>query len=317
MATIIKPNTFSAGATIIASEHNANFDTIYSDYNGNITNSNIAVNAAIADTKLAQITTAQKVNTSSLVTTSQAIGDIVYADSATSYTRREIGGATTFLAGGTTPSYRQISLISSDTGDILPPIKGGTGKDLSSSAQGGILYLNGTGLITVLAAGTSGLFLQTRGSSNDPIYAKSGLSNVLFSYSGMVDNGGFFSEETSLTTTAINARYAYWCVISQNVYVTIISSKFRKIPGVSTVTIYAYIWNSEVDQSANCKVIIGSTSENVSGTSGQQTPEWKTFDIDVSSLVDETVYDVTIQLLNTNSSNAKSSYLGSIIALGS
>lgn len=31
MALISKPNTFSAGATIIASEHNDNFDTIYND----------------------------------------------------------------------------------------------------------------------------------------------------------------------------------------------------------------------------------------------------------------------------------------------
>lgn len=62
MATITKPNTFSAGATIVASEHNANFDTIYTDYNGNITNANISGTAAIIDSKLAQITTASKVS---------------------------------------------------------------------------------------------------------------------------------------------------------------------------------------------------------------------------------------------------------------
>ena len=62
MAAIVKPNTFTAGATIIASEHNSNFDTIYNDYNSNITNANIASGAAIVDTKLAQITTASKVS---------------------------------------------------------------------------------------------------------------------------------------------------------------------------------------------------------------------------------------------------------------
>lgn len=61
MALIVKPNTFSAGATITAATHNENFDTIYNDYNGNITNANISGSAAIADTKLAQITTANKV----------------------------------------------------------------------------------------------------------------------------------------------------------------------------------------------------------------------------------------------------------------
>jgi len=66
MSLINKPNTFTVGATIIASEHNSNFDTIYNDYNGNITNDNIAAGAGIVDTKLAQITTAGKVDVSAL-----------------------------------------------------------------------------------------------------------------------------------------------------------------------------------------------------------------------------------------------------------
>jgi len=53
MALIVKPNTFSSGAVITASEHNENDDTIYNDYNGNITNVNISGSAAIANTKLA------------------------------------------------------------------------------------------------------------------------------------------------------------------------------------------------------------------------------------------------------------------------
>ncbi len=53
MATIIKPSDFTVGTTIKASEHNSNFDTVYNDYNGNITNANIDASAAIANTKLA------------------------------------------------------------------------------------------------------------------------------------------------------------------------------------------------------------------------------------------------------------------------
>jgi hypothetical protein len=62
MSLIVIPNTFTVGAVIVASQHNANFSTIYSDYNGNITNDNISGSAAIADTKLAQITTAGKLS---------------------------------------------------------------------------------------------------------------------------------------------------------------------------------------------------------------------------------------------------------------
>lgn len=52
MALVSKPYTFSAGATIIAAEHNSNFDILYSDYNGNIQNVNIASNAGIVYSKL-------------------------------------------------------------------------------------------------------------------------------------------------------------------------------------------------------------------------------------------------------------------------
>ena len=52
MSIIVKPYTFSAGATIIAAEHNSNFDTIYSDFNGNITNANLSASAAIALSKI-------------------------------------------------------------------------------------------------------------------------------------------------------------------------------------------------------------------------------------------------------------------------
>jgi hypothetical protein len=66
MATIAKPHTFSAGGSIIASHHNSNFDLIYTEFNGNISNSNIDSSASIADTKLSQISTASKVSGAAL-----------------------------------------------------------------------------------------------------------------------------------------------------------------------------------------------------------------------------------------------------------
>ena len=52
MAKVTKPTTFSSGQTAKSAEVNTNFDTIYNDYNGNITNANIAASAAIAGSKL-------------------------------------------------------------------------------------------------------------------------------------------------------------------------------------------------------------------------------------------------------------------------
>ena len=53
MSLVTKPHTFTVGNNIIASEHNSNFDTLYNDYNGNITDVNIKSSAAITNTKLA------------------------------------------------------------------------------------------------------------------------------------------------------------------------------------------------------------------------------------------------------------------------
>ena len=66
MSIISKPYTFSQGATIVASEHNANFDTLYNDYNGNITNSNLSATFNLTDSQIGQISTYGKVNATSI-----------------------------------------------------------------------------------------------------------------------------------------------------------------------------------------------------------------------------------------------------------
>lgn len=61
MALITKTFEFTAGTTIVASEHNSNFDTIYNEFNGSIDNTNIKSSAAIVATKLNLTTIAQNV----------------------------------------------------------------------------------------------------------------------------------------------------------------------------------------------------------------------------------------------------------------
>jgi hypothetical protein len=50
--TITKPFTFSAGSTIRSSDMNSNFDTIYNEFNGSITNANVSATAGIAESKI-------------------------------------------------------------------------------------------------------------------------------------------------------------------------------------------------------------------------------------------------------------------------
>jgi len=70
---------FSAGTVIKSSEMNSNFSAVNTEL-FDITNDNVANNAAIVDTKLAQITTAGKVHGSSIVasTIEHAKGQFVW-----------------------------------------------------------------------------------------------------------------------------------------------------------------------------------------------------------------------------------------------
>lgn len=97
MALVTRPNTYSPGQVIASASVNADFNTLYNDYNGNITNANIASGAAIADTKLAAITTSGKVNVTALTFTSQATGDLLYASGSSTITRKAIGSANDIL----------------------------------------------------------------------------------------------------------------------------------------------------------------------------------------------------------------------------
>jgi len=68
MAQVPKKHTFSAGNTILSAQVNEDFDDIYNEFNGNITDANVSGSAAIADTKLAQIATAGKVAANTALT---------------------------------------------------------------------------------------------------------------------------------------------------------------------------------------------------------------------------------------------------------
>jgi hypothetical protein len=66
MGLIVKLYTFTSGATIVASEHNSNFDVVYNEINGNLDNTNIKANAAIDSSKIGAITAASKVSGASM-----------------------------------------------------------------------------------------------------------------------------------------------------------------------------------------------------------------------------------------------------------
>ena len=175
MSLISKTFTFTAGATIIASEHNTNFDTLYSEINGNIDNANIKASAAIVDSKLAQITTAGKITGdafTSLANIPSSAGLVpainVQGGSGTNSTIKQITGLTTPL---------------SET-------QGGTGQ--TTITQGDLLYGSASNVISKLAAGTSGRFLKTLGAGANPTW-----SNLSY-------KANSFTRDISLTDSSVS-----------------------------------------------------------------------------------------------------------------
>lgn len=141
MSLITIPFTFSAGAVIIASQHNANFSAIVSDYNGNIDGTNLASGAAISYSKI----TLTNSITNSDISSSAAI----------------VGSKLDLTSPG------PIGSTVANTG-AFSTLKVGT------THQGDILYDNGT-TVTRLTPGTSGQFLQTQGNGANPQWGGSGL----------------------------------------------------------------------------------------------------------------------------------------------
>lgn len=280
MSLITLTYVFSAGSTIIAAQHNTNFATIYSDYNGNINNSNIASGAGITYSKLT------------------LTGGVVDSDVST--------------MAAIANSKLNLTTISQNvklTGQVL----------IGSVHQGDVFYDNGT-QITRLTSGTSGQFLQTQGTSANPQWATviNSQSNVLFQYIGQVDQEGTSAGEysgTSFQPHGVAGNYRF-LQIEGSTYTKIWSSKFIKILGINTVTVYTRIWGQINSGQALFQMTIGSSSGTISGTIGQTTPEWNTFTIDVSGLTNGTTYDVSALIYNFTGTGNEA-YCSDIIGFGS
>lgn len=265
MSIISIPFTFSAGAVIIASQHNSNFGTIVSDYNGFIDNNNISTSAAIAYSKL---------NLTGTILNSDLAGSITDSKLSQITTPGKVSGTSLTLLASTTTSAGRFPMINLASGT-------------NTSAY--IFYGD-----QVLRA------------------APSVLSNVLFQYQGVIDGtaGASGDGETNAATLTpvygVTTIYRFLATSARNIGSgagnTVWSTKWIKISGVNTITIYTRLWVAVTTGSGQPKltVAIGSASGSVSATAGLVTPTWYSFTIDVSGLSNGTTYDVTASLGNIN-----------------
>lgn len=141
----------------------------------------------------------------------------------------------------------------------LPTSKGGTGSSANANAANGVVILNSSAQLPAV----SGALL-----TNLPV-SDTNTSNVVFTYTGS------WSREPAS-------------------YATIISTKFKKIAGISTVTVYGLIQSGNNSFTVYMKPDIGGVNGEV-GTSSSS-PVWVSTALDVSGLSNGTVYNVIIQI---------------------
>lgn len=175
LATIVsKPYTYSPGQTLPASTLNSNFDTLYNDYNGNITNANISGSAAISLTKLNQTTAlfilmASSNNTVGSGTTGDAVpritqtsdGGLKFGDgTALDLLIKRLSSTSFAFRNAADSSFTNLSLGALTLSTPLSAPNGGTGQ---STVTGGDLLVGGTNLWNKLGIGTNGQVLTLSG----------------------------------------------------------------------------------------------------------------------------------------------------------
>lgn len=222
MALVSIPNVFTVGAVIVASQHNANFAIIYSDYNGNISDINISASASISDSKLAQISTAGKVSGASLVS---------------------------------------LGSVPSGSG-TLPSKNGGTGSDLSAATIGADPYVSATGIISALAAGTSGQ-VKVSGGAGAPTWANA-LSSVL-------DYGTSASSSTNRQATSVKVAYGIVSVGSSS---TQAISNLLFTSSSSYVVMLTYATNTAVNENPVITYTSGSSFTIKNDQANTRTIAW-------------------------------------------
>lgn len=159
MALIVKPYTFTAGTTILSAEVNSSYDTIYSDYNGNITDANIAAGAAISTSKISgtvmtrtanetvtgnkTFTGTNEFNTGVLtVASAMTLSGVITATGV-------FAGATPIILEGATADASETSIAVVDpTADRTLTI-GNEDCNLAEQAVKGWVQFNGTGVIAI------------------------------------------------------------------------------------------------------------------------------------------------------------------------
>lgn len=308
---------YVAHTTIDPTQNNANENALYAYLqagvdtysSGTITNDAISSIAAISYSKL---------NLIGSITNNDINASAGIVGSKLNLTSPGIIGSSTPAAGTFT------TLTGTDILGTTLTVSGTV--KLGTTHQGDIFYDNGTSVVR-LTPGVSGQFLKTLGVSANPLWADTVTnSNVVYSWTGQVDAAGsgtgVVNGTTLVDTSTTIGNYLYLkdknaTGLSQTTI--LLRTKFKKISGISTLTLYAYVNENTNASSAAVSAQLSVNGSTVdTATLINTTYIWvNSTGLDVSGLTNGTVYDMTIAIKTNGNVNPMYGYIGSVIVLGS
>lgn len=311
------PTVYQTNGQVTSANLNGNFNALASTLNGGLDNNNANASAGY-----------RFVETKSSLPSAGNQGRIVAltSDNSLNFDTGSVWKQAIFPAGsvatGVIPYYSSGWQILSPGTQYYSLVSNGTSSNPSYQQVSLVNGVSGNLPVTKLNSGTNADATHYwRGDGSWSVPPDLNTGNLLFEYIGQVETQGASRGEIvglSLIPDGGTGNYRFLQSDGSS-YVQIAASKFIKIAGISTVTVWARIWtrtsNSGGGQ-ANLKVDIGGVNGNVSGTSNQLSPEWKSFSFDVSSLINGTSYDVAISLKNSGA-NGEEVYCSNFKGFGS
>lgn len=169
-------------------------------------------------------------------------------------------------------------------------------------------------LVQSLASGGLAVY---NGSNNfigkNPGEVAPSLSNLIYCWIGHVNTHLYAGTGTAPATgSEVNM---FLMIVSSITYQEVLNGKFLKIQGINTVTVKAGVWRNP-STSGDIQVSIGGQLGSAGIDSNTVNTE-VSFTVDVSGLVNGTVYDISIGLKNDSGGAASRQYLGWIMMFGS
>ncbi len=288
--TVTRYQSYTTNSQVTSDNLNGNFNNIINEVNGGLDNDNIdsskfrfleKLGALPAYGSEGRVVYNSGNKTLNVDTGSSWSNYYPYNPASVAITGGTVAGTT---ITGATITGGSISGIT----DLSVP-DGGTGK--SSWTQYLIPYADTITSFSQIPIGSLGQVLTSNGAGSAPSFqALTAVSTPVFSFSGTFTNN----------TTA---------------YVFVAYALFKKISGISTVTINALLSNSVPTHSTYCRIIIDSLTALEINSNSEGAFVIKSGSINVSSLTNNTVYQVSFEIQNDSGTDIAG--LRAVTAIGS